>query len=375
MFSFLGLRVPTLEEFWDMCWENQCLLMNLASQIDVGVVSDALRRDFLDKLKALASSPATGSDLWSFLRSLPNLAGPEITPDREIRVIRVAPMRALLEHLTLTNEKGEPDIQRTEDAKGALRELSKLRYPDHRDPDRGPALEALRRQERSVRAKLRPRNLQLQPTLSLPVAMQDAVVAPAVLTKDSIALKMREASTETVFLAPLVEACDLPARLSAARTEEFGGQRIRDMLGLDHLGHVWNASLTVLGFIAFALDTSVYRAYRPTVFDETSLGRFMGRYGARNGTRGAYGRTADLSAILTPNASLVGAREFVTENKTFSNFPVRLTVGYLGILHPDSKAYDDVNSGADASDTAFLDAIRCGRDRSEILGKIGNATA
>lgn len=128
--------------------------------------------------------------------------------------------------------------------------------------------------------------------------------------------------------------------------------KLRDVLGLDHLTKTYKSHRTVLGFLVFrADDLTAHKIKRPTVFDETSTLRFRGACSLDAAALQEWGRTADLSKLhdafekgTTP--SIVGCPEVVMDNPSLVR-GTKVLVGYLGALELPRRDTNDLDPASE----------------------------
>ncbi|SDU49517.1 hypothetical protein [Stappia sp. ES.058] len=383
-----------LKELWDNIWEGRLLLVNIASQIESGVLDSGAVSDFLGRLSGVKTGISSSSDLGKFF-NIPEAAsvsgGSPTEPDLTMRgplatdicssfLIRIAPLTKILSAVQLLSAAGEEDIGHTNTVRKRLKTCLELpRLPsDHAEHRKDE--EAFERAQRVLCNFLFPRNHDVLKISGweLPEPLRGRPLAAARVL-EGIGVALSKKSMEPKFFAPMVKDCPICASMPtmSGSTEgapievaENGGQRVRDLLGLDWCGANYEKERTILGFFIVPVDKENDEVRRPTPFDFTSRARFRARYGSRDGQVGRMGRTADLAAIEDPEKSLRGAREVVRRAELFSEYPSTVLVGYLGSLSVGTEAYHEKVREMSDVDQAFVGRLQGSWSRDDVLNII-----
>lgn len=363
-----------LEKLWDDIWEGRLFLLNVASQIENKVLDDDARQAFLFAVSNTEAPLENVAELGSFFfgPSDPTvfdstMCGTEAGKPCPKYLIRVSPMSLILDAVTLLDEAGVRDPDRTADARDELRLLLSKPHPPADDPHFEQYDNEFLSAERLLRETLFPRRM--DPAAihewEIPNALRDVPLAAASV-ETGIGVALQEPKDVPKFFSPVVEGCPISASIPRS-PDSAGGQRVRDLLGLDGYGATWGPEATVLGFFIVQFDDAEGDVRRPTPFDWTSRARFCGRYGHTGGVAGVMGRTVDLTKILNTPESPFGAREVVQRGRAFNHYPARVLIGYMGRLTPGSTAYDELERTMSEVDIAFVDGLQGHWSRDDVI--------
>lgn len=284
-------------------------------------------------------------------------------------------MGLILGAVTLLDEAGVRDPDRTANARDELRYLLSKRHPPVGDPQIEQWDKEFLSAERLLRETLFPPGMDSVAIngWEIPNALRDIPLAAASVDS-GIGVALQEPRDVPKFFSPALEGCPIAASIPRI-PDSAGGQRVRDLLGLDGYGATWGAEATVLGFFILQFDEADGEVRRPTPFDWTSRARFCGRYGHTGGVSGVMGRTVDLTKILNTPESPFGAREVVRRARAFNHYPARVLVGYLGRLTQGSTAYDELERTMSEVDTAFVEGLQGHWSRDDVIEIILRGTA
>lgn len=363
-----------LEILWKE-WEGRLLLINIANQLQAGVIApddlDSFLKkaakedvDFSTRARALGDE---SNQRDAFSQSNLHFVA-KVSPEKEGEqlFLRIAPMHSILEMVELV---GEDPISQAERRSNALSQLTILRKIPNLNEDGGGMEIAEELLHKYLFSK--DQTSQVVESWKLPDNFAEWDLTLGRLNTSGVAL--RDANSEPVFFAPIANASAACGVFEEASNIESPADHFRDMLGLDHFGREYNNERTILGFYLIRLkQIKKGKSFRPTPFDNTSPGRFRSCYGIFGGKRGNMGRTANL-ANLSSKSPVEGVAEVVCPNNSLYQAKKEILIGYLGPLEvPRGDAYVS-GSNAKKQDKAFLKACMGGWHKADLIDEIVGA--